>query len=162
MKSFTVTVLEEQRERLLMKLKTSEREYLITFYQPKEPQFIRAYTKQYPNLGVHSTQRNESYHVVVKAVVHRQLSLPDAVRQLRNHVKQLAENINEEINRQRKSLPRLMDKKAFQILGPQITHQALALLIPEWETMKLLSNPIEPGCMSVCELPRRWGLSCKH
>jgi len=104
-KSSTVTVLEERRERLLMELKTSEREYLITFYQSKEPQFIRAYTKQYPNLGVHSTQRNESYHVVVKAVVHRQLSLPDAVRQLHNHVKQLAENINEKINRQRKSLP---------------------------------------------------------
>jgi len=69
--------------------------------------------------------------VVVKAVVHRQLSLPEAVHQLRDHVKQLAEGINEEINRQRKSLPQLMDKEAFRLLGPRITHQALALLIPE-------------------------------
>jgi len=69
--------------------------------------------------------------VIVKAVVHQQLSLPDAVCQLCNHVKQLVKNINEKINRQRKSLPQLMNKKAFQILGPQITHQALALLILE-------------------------------
>jgi len=69
--------------------------------------------------------------VVVKAVVHQQLSLSDAVHQLHNHVKQLAENINKKINRQRKSLPQLMNKKAFQILEPQITHQALVLLIPE-------------------------------
>jgi len=64
-------------------------------------------------------------------VVHQQLSLSDAVCQLCNHVKQLVKNINEKINRQRKSLSQLMNKKAFQILEPQITHQALALLILE-------------------------------
>jgi len=69
--------------------------------------------------------------VVVKAVVHQQLLLPDAVHQLHDHVKQLAENINEKINRQRKSLSQLMNKKAFQILEPQITHQTLVLLISE-------------------------------
>ncbi len=39
--------------------------------------------------------------MMIKAVVHQQLSLPDAVHQLHNHVKQLAEGINEEINKQR-------------------------------------------------------------
>jgi len=104
MKSSTITVLKKQQEHLLMKLKTSEREYLIIFYQLKKSQFIKAYIKQYPNLDVHFTQQNESYHVVVKAVVHQQLSLPDAVHQLHNYVKQLVKNINKEINRQRKSL----------------------------------------------------------
>lgn len=84
-------------------------------HQPKERQFVRAYTRQYPNLGVLSTQRNKNYHVVVKAVVHQQLPLPDAVRQLRDQIKMLAENINEEINKQRRVLPRMMDKTAFQI-----------------------------------------------
>jgi len=101
-----------------MKLKTSEREYLITFYQLKKPQFIKAYIKQYFNLDVHFTQQNKSYHVVVKAVVHQQLSLSDAVHQLCDHVKQLVKNINEKINRQRKSLSQLMNKKVFQILKP--------------------------------------------
>ena len=162
MKSFIITVLKKQWEHLLMKLKTSEREYLIIFYQLKKPQFIKAYIKQYLNLDVHFTQQNKSYHVVVKAVVHQQLLLPDAVHQLHDHVKQLAENINEKINRQRKSLSQLMNKKAFQILEPQITHQTLVLLISEWEMMKLLSDLIESDCMSVCELLRWWGLSCKH
>ena len=161
-KSFTITVLKKQQEHLLMKLKTSEREYLTIFYQLKKPQFIKAYIKQYFNLDVHFTQWNESYHVVVKAVVHQQLSLPDAVHQLHNHVKQLVKNINKKINRQRKSLSQLMNKKTFQILEPWITHQALALLISEWEATKLLFNLIESGCMSVCELLRQWGLSCKH
>jgi len=79
-KFFTITVLKKQQECLLMKLKTSEREYLTIFYQLKKPQFIKAYIKQYLNLDVHFTQQNKSYHVVVKAVVHQQLSLSDAVR----------------------------------------------------------------------------------
>jgi len=55
-KSFTITVLKKQQEHLLMKLKTSEREYLTIFYQLKKPQFIKAYIKQYFNLDVHFTQ----------------------------------------------------------------------------------------------------------
>jgi len=55
-----------------------------------------------------------------------------------------------------------MDKETFRIIGSRITHQALALLITELEATKLLSSSIEPGCMSACELPRRWGLPCKH
>ena len=104
MKFFIITILKKQQEHLLMKLKTSEREYLIIFYQLKKPQFIKAYIKQYLNLDVHFTQWNESYHVIVKAVMHQQLSLSDAVHQLHNHVKQLVKNINEKVNRQRKSL----------------------------------------------------------
>src|ERR1035438_1192866 len=56
--------LDEKRDELLKELHADEQAYIYKNYQPKEPQFCRAYTRTYPNLGVHSTQRNESYHVV--------------------------------------------------------------------------------------------------
>ena len=72
----------EARKALLVRLFRPEREYLVEFYQPKESQFTRAYTRTYLNLGVHSTQRNKSYHVVVKKKLNRNLTLSDAIKVL--------------------------------------------------------------------------------
>jgi hypothetical protein len=56
--------LESARDRLILRLRNDEKEYLVEYYQPKEPSFARAYTSRLPNLGIHSTQRNEKYHDV--------------------------------------------------------------------------------------------------
>ena len=72
--------LNEKRDELLKELHDEEKEYIRKNYQPKEPQFCRAYTRTYLNLGVHSTQRNESYHVVVKQKLHKHLPISKAVR----------------------------------------------------------------------------------
>lgn len=53
-------------------------------YQPKEHEFVRAYTCSYPNLGINSTQRGESYHNVIKSLVNRQMPLAESVRRIRD------------------------------------------------------------------------------
>ena len=85
-KSQGLNELEANRTELLNALLPTEREYLLTNYKPKEHQFIRAYTKMYPHLGVNSTQRSESYHAVIKRFVNRHISLADSVRRLKDHV----------------------------------------------------------------------------
>ena len=47
--------LETARTHLLSQLHQKERDYLQSFYQPKEIQFCHAYTNTYVNLGVYST-----------------------------------------------------------------------------------------------------------
>jgi hypothetical protein len=57
--------LDQCRKELYEALHPAEEAYMKKFDQPKEPQFCRAYTRTYRYLGVYTTQRNESYHVVV-------------------------------------------------------------------------------------------------
>lgn len=54
-KSQGLNKLEANRTELLNALLPTEREYLLTNYEPKEHQFICAYTKMYPNLEVNFT-----------------------------------------------------------------------------------------------------------
>ena len=62
--------LEDARNELILNLNANEKEYLVGWYQPKEPQFCHAYTCQYRNLGVHSTQRVEGNHPLLSANLH--------------------------------------------------------------------------------------------
>jgi hypothetical protein len=48
-------VYEERQAKLLGELYIVEQEYLLSFYKPKERQFIRVYTRLYRNLGTHTT-----------------------------------------------------------------------------------------------------------
>jgi hypothetical protein len=125
------------------------------------------------NLGVHSTQRNESYYVVVKAKLHKHLPISKAVHTITAQTAQLGRKYDAEINRNRRSLPRLLDKKAFATARSMLTHYALNIVMREWSTTKLLADQIENGletlnfkpgtkCQSNCELPLRYGLPCKH
>jgi hypothetical protein len=64
-KAPSLEVLESSRDALILKLKVEDKEYLTTYYQPKESTFICAYTSKYLNLGCNSIQRNEKqYHVL--------------------------------------------------------------------------------------------------
>jgi len=85
-KAPTLTALDEARAKLLFKLSYPDRQYILDFYQPKEFQFCRAYTRKLANLEVHSTQRNESYHVIIKTHLNSQLSITQAVESLVNQV----------------------------------------------------------------------------
>ena len=78
-KSSTQEALEKRRGNLLAAVDIKEAMYLNEFYRPKESQFIHVYTSKRANLGIHSTQRSESYHNVVKECLNRQLSLSQAV-----------------------------------------------------------------------------------
>ena len=47
------------------------------------------YTQTYLNLGVHTTQRGESYHVVVKAQLHKNMPISKAIQVIVEQTKEL-------------------------------------------------------------------------
>ena len=57
--------LETARNKPIIALNQDEKEYLTGWYQPKEPQFCKAYTCQYLNLSSYATQCIEKNHHVV-------------------------------------------------------------------------------------------------
>ena len=124
-KSPSQSELEINRTELLQSLLLKEQEYLLLPYQPKEHQFVLAYTRSYPNLGANPTQRNESYHHVIKSLVNRQMPLAESVGRIKDHFKQIGIQYDEEINKQRAKVPRLLDKVAFSEIKRLITWHAL-------------------------------------
>ena len=72
--------LDKCRIKLLEALDSEEAEYIKGYYQPEEYRFYRAYTCTYLNLGVNTTQRNESYHNVVKARLNKNMLVLKAIQ----------------------------------------------------------------------------------
>lgn len=103
-------------------------EYLIAHYRPKEHQFVQAFTLTYPNLGANSTQRSESYHAVIKPLVNRQMSLADSVCRVRDYIQQIGTQYDQDINRDRKNVPCLLDFHAFAEIKSLLTHYCLSLV----------------------------------
>lgn len=124
------TQLEERRGKLLAELREPEHLYLKNNWQSKEHQFVRAYTRNYPNLGCNSTQRNESYHVVEKQSLNRQLPLQTSCQKLAESLKKLAQRINGEEDRSRADVPRLLDRAAFRPLIGRVPHMSSVCLLP--------------------------------
>ncbi|KJZ68301.1 hypothetical protein HIM_12309 [Hirsutella minnesotensis 3608] len=124
------------RHRLLAEMREPERLYVENNWKGKEPQFARAHTRHYPNLGCNTTQRNESYHVVVKASLNRQLPLQVACQNLAQSLKKLSHKITDDENRSRIDVPRFLDGSAFQQLIGKVPHYVLGKLAPEWEAAK--------------------------
>ena len=113
---------------LLQELLPKEQEYLLLNYQPKEHQFIWAYTRSYPNLGVNSTQRSKTYHNVLKSLVNRQMPLAESVRRTKKHIQEIGVVYDADINKQRTKAPCLLDKKAFARLKHLLTWYSLGKL----------------------------------
>ncbi len=70
-------------------------------------------------------KRNETYHPVIKSLVNGQLSLHKAVRRIKDHLQDIDTEYDCKINFQRKFQPVLLDKYAFFILKPLLTHYCL-------------------------------------
>jgi hypothetical protein len=68
-------VLESLCDTLILKLKVKDKEYLTTYYQPKELTFICAYTSKYLNLGCNSTQRNKKQHHILRGGLSKNIIL---------------------------------------------------------------------------------------
>jgi ribosomal silencing factor RsfS len=60
-----------------------------------------------------SVTRGESYHVIVKAKLYKNLTVSAIYKAIITKIKKLAEEYNERINENRKTNPILIDKKAF-------------------------------------------------
>jgi hypothetical protein len=126
------------------------------------------------NLGANSTQHNESYHVVVKQKLNKNLSVSAACEAIVIKTKLLAEEYNERINDNRKNNPTLMDLKAFVKARSKLTHYAIDKTMAEWKATKDFADAIDSGdedlfefeevigCLCECELLLRFGLPCKH
>lgn len=166
--------LEEARDKLILSLNDNEKEYLVGWYQPKEPQFCHAYTRQYRNLGVHSTQRVEGNHPLLTANLHKNLKVSDAVFRICNRLESLIEDYEQRLSRSRISEPRLIDTTFFRLVLRRVTHYCLELCSSELLKAKELydidvlggeeDDEFDPefGCEQLCELPLRYRLPCKH
>ena len=168
--------LEDARNMLILSLKVSEKEYLTEYYQPKEPQFCRAYTSQYRNLGQYSTARSERNHQVQResANLNKNLTLSDAVLHICNSLESLADDYENRLSRSRISEPRLIDRDFFRLVLRRVTHFCLEKCSIELVQAKELYDKIQYsgknddkfdpdiGCERSCQLPRQFGLPCKH
>jgi hypothetical protein len=173
-KAPSIEELDKCRSKLLEALDGKEVEYIQGYYQPKEYQFCRAYTQTYMNLGVHTTQRSESNHYVLKARLHKNLPVSRAIQIIQDQTRRLGREYDADINQQRRTTPRLLDLTAFSAIKSQLTHYALELTSREWSATKQLADDIEDGkeeefeldpnvgCSFGCELPARFGLPCRH
>jgi len=108
-------------------------------------------------LGVYSTQRNGSYHVVVKRNLNKSLTISAAVEALVSQTADLAEECNERINKDRRSTPTLMDKQAFRQVKGLLTHYAMSLVNGEYIMTKELSDEIDRGEVLPSELDEAIG-----
>jgi hypothetical protein len=70
-------------------------------------------------------QRGESYYVVIKVKLYRNLTISAIYKAIITKTKKLAEEYNKRINENRKSDPTLMDKKAFKAVRGLLTHYAI-------------------------------------
>ena len=165
--------LDDARNELILNLNTNEKEYLVGWYQPREPQFCHAYTCQYRNLGVHSTQRVEGNHPILTSNLHKNLSISEAVFRICNRLDSLTEDYEERLSRSRISEPRLIDVTFFQLVLRRVTHYCLELCGVELLQAKELYdievsggeyNGFDPkvGCEELCQLPLRYRLPCRH
>jgi hypothetical protein len=59
------------------------------------------------------TQRSKSYHVIIKAKLYKNLTVSAVYKAIITKTKKLAEEYNEHINKNQKTNPILIDKKAF-------------------------------------------------
>ena len=78
-----------------------------------------------PNLRANSTQRNESYHVVIKQKLNKNLSISAAYEVIITKTKLLAKEYNKRINDNQKNNPTLIDLKAFATARSKLTHYAI-------------------------------------
>ena len=160
------------REALLRLLHTKDQEYLKSFYQPSEHQFIKAYTRLLPNLGSTSSQRGESIHPQVKKVTNRYTPIATAIERIIQVVADMELTCEKELHRQNKHLPRIIDlsRDAFSKISPHITHEAIEMVICEWNAAKRWLRKVEEeeeeapeveSCGLACDLPKQYSLPCK-
>lgn len=170
-KSPTMSELAKNRQILLDGLRMKDQDYIASYYQPKEPQFVKAYTRLRPNLGCFSSQRGESLHPVVKGVCNRHTPIGQSIEKITEQIEELVVSHQYEIDRQKRNLPRSIDssREAFAKISPYITHEAVEMVLREWNIAKRWYEDFLDGkkeapegacCKKECDLPLQYGLPC--
>jgi hypothetical protein len=126
------------------------------------------------NLRVNSTQRNKSYHIIIKQKLNKNLSVSTTCEAIVTKTKLLAKEYNKQINNNQKNNPTLIDLKAFVKGRSKLTYYAINKTMAKWRATKDFSDAINSGgedpfefnkvirCLYKCELPLHYGLPCKH
>jgi hypothetical protein len=146
-------------------LQPAEITYLDTYWKPKEQQLVHCYTKLLPNLAATSSQRVEGIHPVFKQVLHGQLSLEAAAKNIGEYLQRMFNDLSLEEDRSRIDRPRLWDSYALRYLVGAVTLLCLEKIIPVWEFVKQKYNaadPVIPSNECICPLKLQFGLPCAH
>ena len=123
--SETVEELEINREALCDRLKRDTKAYINEIWRPKEDRVVRCFTRLFFNLGCHSSQRVESYHVVLKRITNGQLSLENSAKALTDTVLKVINDVEASKDNDLKAYTRLAQSVAFTYLRMNITNSAL-------------------------------------
>ena len=119
-------------------------------------------------------QRGESYHIVIKVKLYRNLTISTIYKAIITKTKKLAEEYNKHINENQKSDPTLIDKKAFEAVKGLLTYYTIGKAMVKQRAIKDFSDAINSsdkeifefnkviGCLYKCELPLRFLLLYKH
>lgn len=166
-KSATMEDLESNRQALYNHLKAPARQYISEVWGPKECRVIRCYTRLFFNLGMHSSQRVESYHVVLKDMTNGQLSLENSATALARTITRLIEDMDTERDNELKAYTRLAQAAAFSHLRMNITNFALIKIALEWDDLyRLMDAAVAPETPQIgncdCSILRQFGLPCVH
>lgn len=65
---------------------------------------------------------------MIKGLVNRQMPLVESVRRIKDHIRELGKTYDEDINKQRTKVTRLLDKVAFSNSKQLVTWHALGNL----------------------------------
>ena len=162
-RSATEEELEDSREALVQRLKQGGKEYINDTWQPKEERVVRFDTRLIFNLECHSSQRSESYHVVLKQMTNGQLSLENSATALAQTVIKLIEDMDSAKDNDIKAYSRLAQAAAFKHLRMNITNFALTKIALQWDELCRMApeNPPEMGACE-CEMLLQFGLPGGH
>ncbi len=169
-KSSTISLLNERHSLLVNHLRLIDAHYLTDYYDSKEHQFIYAYTRLLSNLMIRTTQRTESSHSMIKDVINRHTLIQDEIRKIIKEVENMFIDRKTNVNNQRNKLSRLINRKFFDQIECLITHEAIDLLIREWNLIKKWALEMKKGneqslfekdCLLNCDLFMQYNLPCK-
>jgi hypothetical protein len=160
--SATSEELEVNRTLMKNSTKPAEQEYMDRYWVPKEPQLIRLFTAQLPNLNCFSTQHDEGQHPMLKTVLNHQLRLDEGVRRLTVEMKLATERLQEAEQKDKAHNRRLLEANVWYSLKEKVASWALIKLLEQWkklESKKQLQHELD-SCK--CTMVERFGLPCYH
>jgi hypothetical protein len=137
-KSGTFEALEVSRERLTAGLQPKDRIYIKDTWQSRESCVVYAYTRLYPNLGCHSSQRGESSHYIIKQVTNGQLSLERSCHRLVRKVLDILKEVAMDEDGTQAASKILLDKHAFSYLNGSGSSDALKCIDVDWQLVTQL------------------------
>jgi hypothetical protein len=143
-------------------MKPAEQEYIEKYWVSKEPQLIRLFTAQIPNLNCFSTQRDEGQHPMLHSVMNHQLRLDEGVRKLAIEITLAVERLQEYEHRDQADPRRLLSLNVWHIVKEKVASKALMRTLKEWDQLTEMKRAGQPLGQRNCTTVEQFGLPCYH